>query len=83
MAFQWLVYRPFPVKVYDLVHRFGSLEMHGKMYGLEEFPAEQVVALGTPGVTLLLRAILLIVDNKISNRRTMTDNEILRVLQME
>jgi hypothetical protein len=67
-------------KVYDIVYRYDSLEVHGNTFGLSEMNCEMDgIAVAASAVNALLRVILLIVDNK---DRTMTADEVLSTLNI-
>jgi hypothetical protein len=59
-------------KVYDIAYRFGSLEAHGTMPGLSLLAEsdENGMVSQLPAVTAILRAILVVVDNRLEGHDT-------------
>jgi hypothetical protein len=67
-------------KVYDIVYRYDSLEVHGNTFEVSEMkPQMDGIAVAASAVNALLRAILLVVDNK---DRPLVADEILAALNM-
>ena len=67
-------------KVYDIVYRYDSLEVHGNTFEVSEMtPQMDGIAVAASAVNALLRAILLVVDNKDC---PLTADEILATLNM-
>ncbi len=70
-------------KVYDTVYRFASLDVHGKILNvLGPVDDEKAIRAALPGIVLLLRAVVMIVNNRLQGRGT-TVKEILRTLNIE
>jgi hypothetical protein len=67
-------------KVYDILYRFGSIEVHGLASWSKDKDAA-VTAL--PAVSVLLQAILLIASNRLLSNRPTTPIEIFRILGIE
>jgi Family of unknown function (DUF5677) len=68
-------------KLYDIVYRFESLEVHGNTFGLMERKSElDGVAVALSTVNALLRAVLLIADNK---NGTVTADDVLSTLNIQ
>jgi hypothetical protein len=67
-------------KVYDIVYRYDSLEVHGNTFEVSDMkPQMDGIAVAASAVNALLRAILLVVDNR---DRPLTADEILAALNM-
>lgn len=69
-------------KVYDVVYRFASPEVHGKTFGLPTGVNESGIRAALPGIISLLRAEILIADNFVA-KRTTTPEQILSVLKLD
>jgi Family of unknown function (DUF5677) len=68
-------------KVYDIVYRYDSLEVHGNTFGLGEMKCEMDgIAVAASAVNALLRVTLLLVDNK---DRIVTADEVLSTLNIK
>lgn len=70
-------------KVYDLLYRFPSLEVHGKMFGLPSQSEEEGIRGVLSFIVSLATAIALIADNRVLRNRTTTANEIIHVLRLD
>lgn len=67
-------------KVYDIVYRFDSLEVHGNTFELSELKSGMDgIAVAVSAINALLRVILLVADNK---DRTVTADEVLSALNI-
>jgi Family of unknown function (DUF5677) len=67
-------------KVYDIVYRYDSLEVHGNTFGLSDLkPDMDGTAVAVSAINAFLRVILLVADNK---DRPLTADEVLSVLNM-
>ncbi len=67
-------------KLYDIIYRFDSLEVHANTFGLSEFKSEMdPIAVAASAINAFLRVILLIADNK---NRVVTADEVLSTLNM-
>jgi hypothetical protein len=67
-------------KVYDVVFRYSSLEVHGNTFLVSEMnPDQDGIAVAASTINALLRVILLIADSK---DRTLTPDEVLAALNM-
>jgi len=70
-------------KVYDIVYRASSPEVHGKTFGMPSSSGDAGLAAAFSAVILLIQAICLIADNKAIHSRTTTADEVLRVLRID
>ncbi len=67
-------------RVYDIVYRYDSLEVHGNTFGLSGANSEMdAIAVGVSAINAFLKVILLIADNK---DRPLTAGEVLSALNM-
>lgn len=67
-------------KVYDIVYRYDSLEVHGNTFGLSDLkPEMDGIAVAVSAINAFLRVILLVADNK---DRSLTADEVLSALNM-
>ncbi len=67
-------------KVYDIVYRYDSLEVHANTFGLSELKSEMDgIAVAVSAINAFLRVILLVADNK---DRPVTAEEVLSALNM-
>jgi hypothetical protein len=70
-------------KVYDTAYRIGSLETHATMPGLPPLfdSSEKALVSQLPAIVAILRAILLVVDNRVGGHDT-TPAQILEILNL-
>lgn len=67
-------------KVYDIIYRYDSLEVHGNTFGLSELKSPMDgIAVAASAINAFLRVILLVADNK---HHPLTADQILSVLNM-
>lgn len=67
-------------KVYDIVYRYDSLEVHGNTFGLSDLRSEMDgIAVAVSAINAFLRVILSVADNK---DQPLTADEVLSVLNM-
>ncbi len=67
-------------KVYDIVYRYDSLEVHGNTFGLSDLkPKMDGIAVAVSAINAFLRVILRVADNK---DQPLTADEILSILNM-
>jgi hypothetical protein len=67
-------------KVYDIVYRYDSLEVHGNTFGLADFKSDMDgIAVAVSAINAFLRVILTVADN---TDRPLTADEVLSVLNM-
>lgn len=67
-------------KVYDILYRSGSLELHGNTFGLSERKSEMdEIAVAISAVNAFLRAILSVADNR---EHPLTADEVLTILNI-
>jgi hypothetical protein len=67
-------------KVYDIVYRYNSLEVHGNTFGLSEMkPEMDGIAVAASAINALLQVILLVADNR---DHPLTADEVLSSLPM-
>lgn len=70
-------------KLYDLLYRSSSMEVHGKAFGLPSWSEEEGIYAALSAIVSLVKCINLIVDNRVSQNRVTTPDEILRLLGIE
>jgi hypothetical protein len=68
-------------KVYDIVYRPASMEVHGKTFGLDFDADEGALSAAYPAIISIIEAILLIVDKYPTG--TVEPEEILRLMRIE
>ena len=67
-------------KVYDIVYRYDSLEVHGNTFGLSDMkPEMDGIAVAVSAINAFLRVILLVADNR---DRSLTADEVLSALNI-
>lgn len=67
-------------KVYDILYRYDSLELHGNTFGLSERESDMDgIAVAASAINAILRAILSVVDNI---GHPLTADEVLKVLNL-
>lgn len=67
-------------KLYDIIYRYDSLEVHANTFGLSDFkPEMDPISVAASAINAFLRVILLIADNK---NRFATADEVLTTLNM-
>jgi hypothetical protein len=67
-------------KVYDIVYRYDSLEVHGNTFGISELKSKMDgIAVAVSAINAFLRVIRLVADNK---DRHVTPDEVLSALNM-
>jgi len=70
-------------KVYDILYRSMSSEVHGKTFGIGSSSDNDGLAASLPAVISLIQTICLIADNKVLHDRTTTAAEVLRILRID
>lgn len=70
-------------KVYDIVYRFSSLEVHMKTFGTKSSSEETALSAGLDSIVSLTKVIILITENKVLHNRITTADEILKVLGID
>ncbi len=68
-------------KVYDIVYRFSSLEVHIKTFGMSPSDEEALLA-GLASIVSLIKVISLITENKVLRNQKTAADEILKVLRI-
>ncbi len=67
-------------KVYDIIYRYDSLEVHGNTFGLSELKSKMDgIAVAVSAINAFLKVILLVADTK---DRSLTADEVLSALNM-
>ncbi len=70
-------------KVYDILYRSMSPEVHGKTFGMASSSEDNGLAAALSAVISLIQTICLIADNKVIHNRTTTADEVLRILRID
>lgn len=69
-------------KVYDLVYRLPSMEVHGKVFGRPSWNEEKGILAALSAIVSLVKTIGLIADNRVLRNRTTTADEIIHLLAL-
>jgi hypothetical protein len=70
-------------KVYDLVYRPFSMEVHGKVFGLPSTSEQEPLYAALSAIVSLVKSIGLIADNRVLRNQTTKPDEILHVLRLD
>jgi hypothetical protein len=70
-------------KVYDLVYRPFSMEVHGKVFGLPSTSEQEALYAALSAIVSLVKSIGLIADNRVLRNQTTKPDEILHVLRLD
>lgn len=70
-------------KVYDLLYRFFSMEVHGKVFGLPSQSEAEGLSAAISAVVVLVKTIGVIADNRVLRNQATTPGEIIRLLRLD
>ena len=70
-------------KVYDILYRSSSPEVHGKTFGMPSSSEDAGLAAAFSAIISLIQTICLIIDNKAIHNRTTTADEVLKILRID
>lgn len=70
-------------EVYDLVYRPFSMEVHGKTFGLPSPNEEEAIFAALSAAVSLVRAIVIIADNRVLRNQPTAADEILHLLRLD
>jgi hypothetical protein len=70
-------------KVYDLVYRYPSMEVHGRAFRLPSPSEEGGIAPALSAIVSLVSAIGLIADNRVLRDRATAAHEIIHLLRLD